>query len=44
MECSNEKCCDIAKMIKKVAEEKNVTEKEVNEYGNSKWIFQLRKQ
>jgi len=29
MECSNEKCCDFVKMIKKVAEEQNVTEKEV---------------
>lgn len=37
MECSNEKCCDIAKMIKKVAEEKNVTEKEVME-AVKKWL------
>ena len=31
MECSNEKYCDIAKMVKKVAEDCNVPEKEVME-------------
>jgi len=37
MECSNEKYCDIAKMVKKVAEEQNVTEKDVME-AVKRWL------
>lgn len=37
MECENKKCCDIAKMIKRVAEEQNVTEKEVMK-AVEKWL------
>jgi len=37
MECSNENYCDIAKMVKKVAEEQNVTEKDVME-AVKRWL------
>jgi len=37
MECASEKKCDIAKMVKKVAEECNVPEKEVME-AVEKWL------
>jgi len=37
MKCSNEKCCDLAKMVKKVAEECGVPEKEVME-AVKKWL------
>lgn len=37
MEGVNEKCCDVAKMVKKVAEEQNVPEKEVME-AVEKWL------
>ena len=37
MECAKEKCCDLAKMVKKVAEECDVQEKEVME-AVKKWL------
>lgn len=37
MECAKEKCCDIAKMVERVAEECNVPEKEVKE-AVKKWL------
>lgn len=37
MECENEKCCDIAKMIKRVAEDCNVPETEVME-AVKRWL------
>ena len=37
MECANENSCDLVKMVKKVAEEQNVTEKEVME-AVEKWL------
>ena len=37
MKCSNEKCCDLAKMVKKVAEKCDVPEKEVIE-AVKKWL------
>lgn len=37
MECANENYCDLAKMVKKVAEEYDVPEKEVME-AVKKWL------
>ena len=42
MECGNEKCCDLAKMVKKVAEEQNVTEQEVMK-AVEKWLANYSK-